>query len=574
MSFAVKSKEKLKNYNISIVEQKDKVTIYKACFEFEKDVKAGKITLEIEFPMLNILSVYSPVLREKRSIYQWFQLTKVDAEFCYNSPFLSTVVDDKNYVTIAISDAINATNLSVAVRDFDEKEKIRFTIVLLNKLELKNKYEVYIRVDERDCLLTKTISDLVKWQQTFYRAKNYFNSDSENAVYSTWYNFHQHPNAEKLEKELKMASQMGLKTVIVDDGWQYDGNGTGDYIDCGDWAFSKEKFSDFKGFVDKIHSFDIKVMLWFPVPYVGFNTNAYKKFKDKLLYETRDNINAGILDIRYKEVREHIINTLFDIVKTKGIDGLKLDFVDNFIAKKDTPKFNNEMDIDSVPDAVTILLEELNEKLFSYNKNFLIEYRQDYVGPAIVRFGNMLRVADCAFDSNINRTGIADLRMFNYNLAVHSDMLYWAKDEKVENVVRQLYSVMFSVPQISVLLTEVPKEHNMAIKSFIEYWTNNRDILLHGEFVIKGNNYQYPQLIARSKNKDICVLYRNEICYCDNTNTDIINSSSSNEICVVNNSGANIGQVFDYFGNKIDEVKITSGVNLLSVPIGYRVEIR
>ena len=68
------------------------------------------------------------------------------------------------------------------------------------------------------------------------------------------------------------------KTVIIDDGWQYDGNGTGDYFDCGPWEVSREKFANFKEFVNKVHELDMKVAVWFPVPFscflhCGFNVN-------------------------------------------------------------------------------------------------------------------------------------------------------------------------------------------------------------------------------------------------------------------------------------------------------------
>ena len=117
-----------------------------------------------------------------------------------------------------------------------------------------------------------------------------------------------------------------------------------------------------------------------------------------------------------------------------------------------------------------MLLQEIRQALTSRKSDFMIEFRQFYVGPAIVRDCNMLRVLDCPFDYITNRVGIVDLRLLNYDLAVHADMLIWAKDEKLETSAKMLLNILFGVPQISVLLQNSSDEQKKLISAYVHYW--------------------------------------------------------------------------------------------------------
>lgn len=579
--FALSCKDKLSVANITETLSNKGVSIYKLNFTFENDVKSGNIGLTLKFPMKNILQLYSPASEYKRNrmVVQWFRPSIVKSNFSSGLPTLSAVSEGNiNYVTVALSDADNDCSVSFCVQDFCENDEVEFAVKLLSGREKKNEYSVYLRIDEREIPLYDVLREQTSWYNTFYPQPKDYPSVCEEPLYSSWYNFHQHPSASALYDELVIASKAGFKTVIIDDGWQYDGNGTSDYIDCGDWAFSKEKFPDPKGFTDAVHSLGMKVALWFPVPYVGFNTKAYAKFKDKLLFEEGvifedgGSINAGILDVRYKEVRTHIVDVVKGLM-SYGFDGMKLDFVDHFQMTDDTPIANDLMDEKDLSNAIVKLLEELTEGIRSIKSDAMIEFRQDYIGPNITRFCNMLRVADCAFDSITNRIAIADLRMLNYNLAVHSDMLLWGKSETEENVARQLLNVAFSVPQISVLLKNIPETQFDVLKNFISYWTENRKTLLHGKFITEGEDCTYSALTAKGADKDIIALYlKNDVSYLGK-NTDILNASRLNKVYVDFNGFTANACVYDCKGVLVSQQKC-SGVMVINAPIGGRVELR
>ena len=60
-------------------------------------------------------------------------------------------------------------------------------------------------------------------------------------------------------------------------------------------------------------------------------------------------------------------------------------------------------------DAIDVLMTDVTETLRAINSEVLIEFRQPYVGPAIRKYGNMLRVADCPNDAICNRQDIVNL---------------------------------------------------------------------------------------------------------------------------------------------------------------------
>ncbi len=572
--FVIQCEQELAEVSIVPVSREEGLTVYKASFAFAPGTMGGRIRVHIDYPMVGILSDFFEQFCRPSAIRQWYSAPKVRSEFYYGAPFVAAVQDGTdNHITVALSDAVNASQMRLSVEDFEQQEKIRFAVILLNGRERLNRYEVFIRIDERMQPMVKTVSELGEWFRGFYPERGACPPESEDALYSSWYNFHQHPDEKTLDAEMEIAAKMGFKTLIIDDGWQYDGPGTGDYIDCGDWSVSRQKFPDLRGFVRRTHEKGIKVMLWFPVPFAGYHTQDYQTFRDRMLY-TSDSFGAGIFDVRYREVREHIVNLFVRFMKEYDLDGLKLDFIDSFRIEDETPPANERMDRPALSDAVIALLDELDEALRAIRPNVLLEYRQNYVGPAIARYGNMLRVGDCPFDLSTNRRGVADLRMLDYRLAIHSDMLYWAKEETADHVARQLLNVLFAVPQISVLLTEVPEMHVRIIKAFLDYWTANRKTLLHGEFTVEGIDCGYPLLSAKDEDKAITAVYENSVCHYEGGRHDFLNATAKTEIVVVSRTpSARAGRIVDMLGQTVAETILQPGANVFETPVGGRLEI-
>src|SRR6476646_2438327 len=105
------------------------------------------------------------------------------------------------------------------------------------------------------------------------------------------------------------------------------------YAFTGDWE--PERIPNMKAFVDSAHALGVKVMLWYAVPFVGKNSKASARFKDKTL-RFDERLGTYVVDPRYPEVRQYLIDTYTRAIRDWGIDGFKLDFIDQFAANAST----------------------------------------------------------------------------------------------------------------------------------------------------------------------------------------------------------------------------------------------
>lgn len=554
--FIVKSESSFNYVNITELSSKNSIKEYL----IEVDSKENKKPLKIiwQKKMLGLLSFWSPTAGRNRSITQWFAPRTNYSNMYYGAPVISVVKQGgENFSTLALSDAVNPTKIMFSINDFEEKGNVDFAIELFCEGAPSGEYSVKLYVDESDKPFYETIPEVKRWWENFYDIKLAQTVTGEYPLYSSWYNFHQNPTQNKLLEELQIAAKLGFKSVIIDDGWSYDGLGTGDYYDCGDWKFVKSKFSDFPKFVSQVHELDMKVAVWFPVPFVGFNNPDFKIYEDKMLYLDKG-FRAGIVDPRYPEIRKYIVDTYVRIVNETNIDGLKLDFIDSFKCADKSLLITDKpagMDVDTVENAVIKLLEEIKAAVISIKNDFMIEFRQFYVGPLITSYSNMLRVADCAFDLISNRVGIIDLRLMNYDLAVHADMLLWSKEEKPEICAKMLYNIMFAVPQISIMLKKYPEQHRLLISNFINYWYNNKDVLLHGKFIVEDVENFYSYASAENNEKKIIVCYAKSDVVFDGKNIDLFNATS-NDFVYVDSQSNGIVEIYDCFCDKLSNVEI------------------
>ena len=539
--------------------------------------KAAPLSIKWTSHMTGLLSFWSPTVKRDRGVMQWYNANTNISNMYYGAPVISVIQQgDENFSTVAVSDAVHPIRMTFSVNDFEEKENLDFYIYLFEEGCPEGVYTARIRIDERKIPYYQAIGSVSGWWKFFYPTDRTGTESGELPLYSTWYNYHQNPTQESLERESALAGACGFGSLILDDGWSYDGTGSGDYRDCGNWKVVESKFPDFKGFVEKLHDRNMKAAVWFPVPFVGFQSEDYQRFQGKILYNSVG-YQAGIVDPRYPDVRKYITDTYVDMVSRYDLDGLKLDFIDSFRCTDDTLLCTDkspDYDCEEVEEGVILLLQEIRQALTSRKSDFMIEFRQFYVGPAIVRDCNMLRVLDCPFDYITNRVGIVDLRLLNYDLAVHADMLIWAKDEKLETSAKMLLNILFGVPQISVLLQNSSDEQKKLITAYVHYWYENRKILLHGEFKAKHPEACYSLVSSESEYKRIAAAYAENVLSFDGKESDIFNATETENMYLENASGSSAEvKIYDCLGNQVDSATVLPGIVKLAVPQGGRMNV-
>ena len=229
------------------------------------------------------------------------------------------------------------------------------------------------------------------------------------------------------------------------------------------------------------------------------------------------------------------------------------------------------MDAKTLDSAAAYLMDEIYARMTGIREDFMFEFRQNYVGAQIVNRCNMLRVGDCAADPITNRIGIASLRLLNGGTAIHSDMLLWGKHESPLNCRRQLLNILFSVPQISVRLTEIPGYQLDLIRRYTEYWTENRDTLMHGTFSALRPESNYTVMSAEDEDKKITVLHGDPVFTPSGKREDVFNDTACDFI--VSSGGAFEYEIYDMFNDLLCGGKTDGHPCSLDVPRGGMLRI-
>ncbi len=554
---------------VHAIYNQDGVTIYDINITAVEPAVPGPISFSWKIPAHNVKGIWKPTTDFAKRIQADWELKPMESRISIDSPIICLFGNnDENIHTFSCSNAINKLELDAVIREEDDHFYCHIEMFKERHSKL-NHFNTQIRIDSGKKHFSEAIKSVSKWWETYEELQPAFVPEiAQMPLYSTWYQFHQSLEEETLIEECKIAYNLGYKAIIIDDGWQTNDNNRG-YDYTGDWK--PERLSETKKFVADVHATGMKVGFWYSVPFCGKHSEAYQRFKGKFL--TENHRWAPVFDPRYPEVREYLINIYKTALVEWNLDGFKLDFIDDFKLYPDTIKEkNDEMDFHSINEAVDRLLTDVMYTLRNINPNVFIEFRQKYTGPAMRKYGNMFRAFDCPGDGTMNRVRIADIKMLAGNTAVHSDMITWHTDEKVEIAALQLVNTLFGVPQISVVLKNIPEDHLKMIKFYTKYWNQNSNIITSGHFVPFKPLANYPVKQVSKDDNIIIGVYDDYFIEIGDEfqNIDIINAKLTSTVIIKNTTtlGTYNLSLFNCKGEKISEetLALTKGIHEINTP--------
>ena len=234
--------------------------------------------------------------------------------------------NDENRLTVAVDDSVGRVGFKAGVNEESCNVVCKWTL-FAEPGPARTNAAVRLRFDSRRGFWADSVCEAADWASSALPDKPaHVPSAANEALDSTWYAFHQRVGAAELEEELEIAASLGMKTVIVDDGWQTDDANRG-YAFCGDWDVSKSKFPDMKAHIARVHKLGMKYMLWYGVPVLGNRSANWERMRRYALKPRGD--NGVVLDPRFAEVREFLIGKWESAVREWDVDGFKLDFLCN-----------------------------------------------------------------------------------------------------------------------------------------------------------------------------------------------------------------------------------------------------
>ncbi|MEQ7008983.1 glycoside hydrolase family 36 protein [Actinopolymorpha sp. B17G11] len=385
-------------------------------------------------------------------------------------------------------------------------------------------------------------------------------------AYSTWYTMQQHVDAPGVERQARLAAELGCQAIIMDDGWHSDNRQRG-YGYVGEWEPFPASFPDMAAHVARVHDDGLAYLLWYSLPFVGKHAALWDRVQPYILAD-KDRMDAAVVDPRYPVIRDLLVEKLARAVHEWGMDGLKIDFIDQF-AVDDPPPAGPDADCATVNEGVHLLLKELGAAL---PPDALVELRQPYVSPGLWPYATMIRASDCALSPAHNRQRTVDLRLVAGPLAVHADMMMWHFAESPERVAAQLINVLFAVPQISVDLATQTPEQRAALRFWLQFFTEHADILQGGLFEPMRPDLVYP--LVRAVGEETVIVGRYgpiPVPFEPGRTLLLANADDSTDVLLtVARPCTASATVLDCQGRPVSErtIELASGVHLIEVPTG------
>ena len=248
--------------------------------------------------------------------------------------------------------------------DYKKKNK-------LNPGEEISTFRTFVNVHKGDCF-----NSLAKYREFMELQGVKFRNPPKDAYGSEWcgWGYEQNFTMDEIYNTLPKVKELGLDWVVLDMGW---------YKGMGDYYLPKDKFpngdADIKKFVEKVHSYGLKVQLWWMPLAVGPQTDLMDEHPDYLLLNKDGSpqympsfFKSFFLCPASKTVQEYSKQLVIKFMKW-GFDGLKIDGDNqNCVPLCYNPAHHHQRPEESV-EAIPAFYKMVYETALSINPNAKIE---------------------------------------------------------------------------------------------------------------------------------------------------------------------------------------------------------
>lgn len=480
------------------------------------------VACTVTVPSCEVHEIWNPKIHLIKALNQdWFEYLKKTNGFT-GAPVQALIgMNNQNCAALGLSDTLNTFGFQVV--PVEETGEYAFTVEMFGEEHTaRSSYDVTLRLDQREIPYYDVLRGMALWWEEDGRNRPAFvPRPAREPMYSTWYSYHQMIGEEALLTQCRLCQELGCKAILLDDGWQTDDSSRG-YAYCGDWEPAPSKIPDMAAFVKKVHSLGMKVIPWYSLPFIGEKSKNFQRFADMLIDPDADR-EWHVLDPRYPQVREFIISLFENALLDWDVDGFKMDFVDEFVVTPFSGRETDERrDTVSFHDAADQLMTDCIARLKERKPDILLEFRQTYNGPLMRSYGNIFRAVDCPFDAVENHVRVTDIRLLCGDSAVHSDMIMWHPQDTAESAALQIINILFSVPQISMRLNELPEDHRRMLRFYCGLWKKYRDAFIGGTFQPLNPIARYNVVQGSFKEQFVCTWHTREVILMETLYDDMV----------------------------------------------------
>ena len=396
-------------------------------------------------------------------------------------------------------------------------------------------------------------------------------------MWHSWYAFGEYIDAKKIADNARLGKELGLTNIQFDAGWNSPTPYT--FETEGDYHFVADRFPDFKELVEKFHANgQHAVVHWSPFV-MGPKCPAYQKMRDAIMETAKG--KEAVLCPRTRATADYVAECTRRMVGEYKLDGLWFDFIDSVPIRRCVAPHRH--DFASLGEGVTAALSQCAQTAWRLNQNEVLIYRQPFANLNNKPFLTHVWPVDAPFDFNMNRREVMFMKPYANGVLTHACCTCWHRAESDENVARHMASVVLAgVPAVSVDLVTIPESHRRVIRSWLGFYNQHRDELLHGKMSPLAFLPAGGALLTEGKTRNYVGLFetvpplidlpepRNDVCLVNCTGDRLVTS-------LLNLRGRFSCKIYDHVLTPVREVDLRADGALrldMSSPAPFLIEVR
>jgi len=276
--------------------------------------------------------------------------------------------------------------------------------------------------------------------------------------------------ADLILRNAKLAKQVGIRGMLIDDGWFGPGLDTDlDWVANGDYEPDPEKIPDMNALVGGLREMGMRSILWMGPVTVSPDSRAFSNVRHLLQCRGgKPHVHPAngmhCLCPSNPEARKYIVDMMVDLLRRFDVDGFKVDLYNNLSPLPCDA--DHEHDCRPNIAGLDSLMREIWEAVRAEKSDVLMELKQNYGNFHAARYGTMVRAGDSPYDTDINLERA--LYGAAYAPVTHNDYAVWTSREEPRDLGIMLIKQMTGgVPTFSVDLSDMPETHRGVMRGYL-----------------------------------------------------------------------------------------------------------
>jgi len=309
-------------------------------------------------------------------------------------------------------------------------------------------------------------------------------------VWCSWYAFRARYGHDEIIENGRLAVDLGFRNVIMDANASPDG----------EWLYGGAGKT-----ARTLRDLGLRAVLWV-APYALRRSMPEFEKHHHLVAVAPDGKSSVSVCPMAEGAAEFVADRVRSLMIDNDLDGLKLDFLDR------PNLWNCAADhkhiYQTLGEGADACMAAMHEAITEVKSDAIIEFRQNYTNINNRKYGNCFRGNDAPYDFDQIRRETFQVRPYANGIPVHADYAYWHPAEPLSNKAIFMACITYGcVPTLSMDLRKFTEEENRLVKAWLDFYTREKDVLLHGSLIPMSFDPHFSVSRVESQRKTVFGLF-------------------------------------------------------------------